>query len=96
MAGIRLLDRMLGRISGVETAHIPEVLPPEPSGSCGTPSHAGDEKNWRRYKHDLSHPVFYLSPNDPWTIADYYREVSNFCICSAFGAFPIFASVGVM
>jgi len=29
MAGIRLLDRMLGRMSGVETTHIPEVLPPE-------------------------------------------------------------------
>ena len=53
------------------------------------------KKLWR-YKHGLSHPLFYLSPNDPWTIADHYREVSNFCICSAFGAFPIFASVGVM
>jgi hypothetical protein len=30
MAKIRLLDRMLGRMSGVETVHIPEVLPPEP------------------------------------------------------------------
>jgi len=31
MAGIRLLDRILGSMSGVETAHIPEVLPSEPS-----------------------------------------------------------------
>ena len=31
MTGIRSLDRMLGSISGVETAHIPKVLPLEPS-----------------------------------------------------------------
>ena len=31
MAGIRLLDRMLGRMSGVETVHLPEGLPAKPS-----------------------------------------------------------------
>lgn len=29
--GLRLLDRLLGRISGVEAVRIPEVLPPSPS-----------------------------------------------------------------
>lgn len=75
MAGIRLLDRLLGSVSGVETAHIPEVLPPKPSlpVPVAPPPMPEMKKRWWKYQHGLSHPLFHLSPRDPWTIADSFE-----------------------
>lgn len=75
MAEIRLLDRMLGRMSGVDAAPIPEVLPQKTSLPVPVASQPMPEmkKRWWKYQHGLSHPLFHLSPHDPWSIGDSFE-----------------------